>query len=124
MAKKFGADHTINAAGMERDEIAERVKEYTDARGADKVIEAVGTPGTWETALKLARKGGVINEYAECKPGTSVTYDTADIHYKNRTIKGIFHTTPYLVQKTYDYIFSGVIDTKSMVTHKFKLEEI
>lgn len=124
MAKKLGADHTINATGMKTDEIVEKVKSYTDGRGADKVIEAVGTPQTWETAVKLARKGGVINEYAGCKPGTTVTYDTADIHYKNLTIKGIFHTTPYLVQKTYDYILSGVIDTKSMVTGEFKLEEV
>jgi NADPH:quinone reductase-like Zn-dependent oxidoreductase len=46
-----------------------KVKEYTEGRGADKVIEAVGTPQTWETAVKLARKGGVIDEYAGCKPG-------------------------------------------------------
>jgi len=124
MAKKLGADHTINATGMKTDEIVEEVKGYTDGRGADKVIEAVGTPQTWETAVKLARKGGVINEYAGCKPGTTVTYDTADIHYKNLTIKGVFHTTPYLVQKTYDYIMSGAIDTKSMVTGEFKLEEV
>ena len=56
-AKKLGADATINSA---RENVVEKVKEYTSGYGADVAIEAIGLPSTWEQALQLARKGGTV----------------------------------------------------------------
>ena len=57
IAKKLGADYTINI--NEQDPV-EAVMELTEGRGADYVIEAVGTVATYEQAFKLVRPGGKI----------------------------------------------------------------
>ena len=37
------------------------VHKLTGGRGADIVIEAVGLPEVWQLAIKLLRRGGVVN---------------------------------------------------------------
>ena len=55
-ARELGADATVNhAAG----DVKEAVKEATDGRGADIVVETVGE-ATWATSLQVAAPGGRI----------------------------------------------------------------
>ena len=43
------------------------VRELTEGgRGADSVIEAVGTAQTWEWALQMVRRGGTVNLFGGC----------------------------------------------------------
>ncbi|MEJ2648121.1 MAG: zinc-binding dehydrogenase [Sedimentisphaerales bacterium] len=56
-AEKLGADHSINY--MTTPDVANAVNELTSGRGVDIVVDAVGA-ATWETDLKVARRGGRI----------------------------------------------------------------
>ena len=56
-AKHFGADVTVNNS---REDPLAVLKDLTRRMGADVSIEAVGTPATFELAVKLARPGGRI----------------------------------------------------------------
>ena len=56
-AKHFGADVTVNNS---REDPIAIVKELTGGLGADVVIEAVGTPATFELATELVRPGGHV----------------------------------------------------------------
>jgi threonine dehydrogenase-like Zn-dependent dehydrogenase len=58
LAKRFGADHTINVARVK--DPVQAVKDLTGGRGADFVVEAVGTPQTYEQAFAMVRPGGVL----------------------------------------------------------------
>jgi threonine dehydrogenase-like Zn-dependent dehydrogenase len=58
LARDFGADHVINVTGA-KDPVQE-VKNLTEGRGADFVIESVGTPQTYEQAFAMVRPGGVL----------------------------------------------------------------
>jgi len=62
-AKRLGAVETINAG---KENVVEKVRQFTDGYGADVVIEAIGLPATWEQALKLVRKGGTVLEFGGC----------------------------------------------------------
>ena len=42
------------------------VQELTGGRGADVVIEAVGVPEVWQLAIKVLRRGGVVNFFGGC----------------------------------------------------------
>ena len=55
-ARELGADVTINHAS---DDVKTSVREATDGRGADVVVEHVGE-ATWRTSLDVARVGGRI----------------------------------------------------------------
>jgi L-iditol 2-dehydrogenase len=57
MAKKFGADLTLDAANVD---LYKEIYNLTDNRGADSAFEAVGTTVTVKTAIKSVRKGGSV----------------------------------------------------------------
>ena len=57
VAKKLGADHTVNSA---EESALDKVMKYTDNIGCDTVMEAVGVPETLEMAQDLVAPGGTI----------------------------------------------------------------
>ncbi len=58
VAKVMGADYILNVKEI-NDPVAE-VRNLTDGRGADYVIEAVGSTATYEQALTMVRPGGTV----------------------------------------------------------------
>ncbi|MEM1590035.1 MAG: zinc-binding dehydrogenase [Candidatus Bathyarchaeia archaeon] len=120
-ARKLGADETINAT---KENVEKKVKQLTGGYGADIVIEAIGQPGTWEQALKLARKGGKVLEFGGCPPGTEIHVSTELLHYGEVTIVGTFHATPLHFRKALNLIASKTINVASLITRKMSLEKI
>ena len=56
-ARAIGADHAVNYKSV--DNVATEVKDITEGRGVDVVIDAIGA-GTWDTNFNLVRRGGRI----------------------------------------------------------------
>ena len=121
VAAKLGADETINGA---KEDVVEELRKLTGGYGADVAIEAIGLPATWEQALKLARKGGVVLEFGGCPPGTEIKLNAEQIHYGETTVKGAFHTTPLHFRKALDLISSRTIDVRPLITREMGLENI
>jgi len=121
MAAKLGADETINGG---KQQVAETVRSLTAGYGADVVIEAIGLPATWEQALKLARKGGVVLEFGGCPLGTEVKVNAEQIHYGELTVMGTFHTTPLQFRKALSLIASRTIDVRPLITREMELQDI
>lgn len=120
-AAKLGADETINSG---REDVVERVRSLTGGYGADVVIEAIGLAATWEQALKLARKGGVVLEFGGCPPGTEIRVNAEQVHYGELTVLGTFHTTPLHFRKALNFIASRTIDVRPLITREIGLEDI
>jgi len=116
-AKLFGADTTV-VAGAE-DPLA-TVRALTGGLGADVVIEAVGTPQTFELCATLVRAGGhVANVGVHGKPAT---LHLEDLWIRNVTITtGLVDT--YSTPKLLDMLVAGQLDLGHMVTHRFGLED-
>jgi alcohol dehydrogenase len=116
-AKLFGADITV-LAGTE-DPLA-AVRALTGGLGADVVIEAVGTPQTFELCATLVRAGGhLANVGVHGKP---VTLHLEDLWIRNVTITtGLVDT--YSTPKLLDMLVAGQLDLGHMVTHRFGLED-
>ncbi|MEE2061454.1 zinc-dependent alcohol dehydrogenase family protein [Rhodococcus artemisiae] len=116
-AKAFGADVVVNSG---RDDVAAIVRDLTGGLGADVTMEAVGIPATFEQAVALVRPGGhVANIGVHGKPAT---LHLEDIWIKNLTITtGLVDTysTPTLI----GLVDSGRLDTSSMITHRFVLDQ-
>ena len=120
-AQLLGADETINSG---REDAVERVKALTGGLGADVVIEAVGSPFTWEQALKMVRNGGTVLEFGGCPPGTEIKVNAEKLHYGEVTVKGTFHTTPLHFRKALRLIASKTIDVKPLITRKMRLNQL
>ncbi len=62
LAREFGADHTLNVRKTTPKERMTFVKELTEGRGADVVIETAGIPDVLPEGLDLLRRGGTYLE--------------------------------------------------------------
>src|SRR3984885_9360678 len=61
-AKRLGADHVINAGKVSKDDRLKIVRDLTNGRGADIVIEWAGVPQAIPEALEMLRVGGLLVE--------------------------------------------------------------
>ncbi|MCX7040772.1 MAG: alcohol dehydrogenase catalytic domain-containing protein [Spirochaetes bacterium] len=86
IAKEFGVDVTININDG-KDPVAE-VKRLTGGRGADFVVEAVGTPKTYEQALEMVRPGGTLAAFGICAGDDTITVRPFDLVLGEKTIVG------------------------------------
>src|SRR5205814_5995673 len=98
-------------------EQVEAVLQETEARrGADIVIEAVGSPQTWELAVTLVRPGGLVNFFGGCPSGSRVSLETRPIHYSELTLKGVFHHTPAYFAQALELIQGHHLDVEALIT--------
>jgi len=112
-ALHMGADEGVISG--EPAETVERVRDLTGGRGADIAIEAVGHPDAWETAMKLLRRGGVVNFFGGCPNDSRVPLDTSLMHYSEITCTASFHHTPAQICKALDFVSRGVITARDFV---------
>lgn len=90
----------------------------------DAVIEAVGKPEAWEAATKLVRKGGIVNFFGGCPTGTTVSLDTALLHYSSITLVASFHHTPRTIRRALEFIEAGVIRAGDFVDGEWPLSRL
>jgi erythritol/L-threitol dehydrogenase len=112
LAQKYGANVIINP--QEQDPI-EEVKELTK-RGSDFVIEAAGVTSTVEQTPFLVRKAGKVALVGESKGYLNL--EDAD--------EALFFTvyiSPVEYPLAVELIAKRVVDVKSLITHKYKLEQ-
>ncbi|MCA9789692.1 MAG: alcohol dehydrogenase catalytic domain-containing protein [Cyanobacteria bacterium HKST-UBA04] len=105
---------------------AEAIKAaYTpEGIGFDVVIEAVGQPHTWQAALAMVRRGGLVNCFGGCESGTSIELDTRRLHYDEITLISPFHHTPRHVRHALAMIASGQLDPTPLITHRRPLSQV
>jgi len=122
-AKQMGAMEVIQIKKGTNQ--VEEVKKRTEgSRGVDVAIEATGIPDVWEKTVKMVRKGGVANLFGGCKSETTISIDTALIHYHEITVKGIYHHTPLYVKKAFELIINRIVDARQFITDTVTLDEL
>ncbi len=112
-AASMGASELLTSAdGVD---LVKKVRDLTAGRGADIVIEAVGQPDAWETALKLLRRGGTVNFFGGCPNESKIALDTSLMHYSEITCTASFHHTPKHIRKALDLVIDGQITANDFV---------
>jgi len=127
IAKSLGADHCINS--MKIDPI-ERVKELTEGKKVDIVIESAGTPLTCAQSLSLAKKGGTVVY-------TGIPYGDVDMpreHFEKilrneLTVKGswVAYSFPFPGKEwtsSIKYMKEGSLKIAPFITHRISLDEL
>ena len=121
VALEMGADRVLNA---HRDNVYEAVLDLTEGRGADKVIECVGSDQdeTLPEAVACVKKGGlvvVVGSFA----ANRATLPIIDFKFNEKTVAGS-QSMPEGYGPIFDLIRSGKLDLKRLVTHRLPLEEV
>ena len=121
-AAEFGADGTL--AGNDKD--ASMVREYTEGRGADFVIEATGIPSIQEACLDAVRPGGTLVLAGLAPVGSNTNFPAAQITRTEITIKGSYYGTAVPKDdflRYARYYLEGKLPLTSMITRRYSLEE-
>ena len=123
VARKLGAVATINVTEVA--DVAAAVKALTDEqRGPDCVVEAAGNPATWQQALAMVRRGGVVNFFSGLPKDTRVEIAPAAIHYSEIKIISPFHHTPRFIREAMEAIRRGDISAQDFVTEEIGLVDL
>jgi L-iditol 2-dehydrogenase len=122
LAAGMGVDYVVDST---HSNVIEQVRNFTDGRrGADVVIEAVGSRETWQQAMGMVRRGGTINLFGGCPPGTHIPLDSTLIHYSEITIKATFHHTPRHIREALETIRRGQVLAEPLITGEERLSSL
>lgn len=122
IARKMGADLTLNFNNC--DVIAEVMK-ITGGRGADAAIEALGTQGTFESALKVLKPGGTLSSLGVYSSDLKIPLGAFAAGLGDHTIRtALCPGGKERMRRLMKVIESGRLDLGIMVTHQFKLDDI
>tara|TARA_Y100001934_G_C12345371_1_gene772470 strand:- start:918 stop:2015 length:1098 start_codon:yes stop_codon:yes gene_type:complete len=121
LARLYGAREIID---VDNENVVHRVKELTNGRGADIVVD-VSSYATQPVAdaLQLVKVGGqiILAGVKGFKPVDNFVSDL--IVMKEATIKGAIGVTSTSYRQAIDVIESGQVDFSPMHTHDFDLED-
>lgn len=120
-AVRLGADETIDPSQVDA---VEQVLELTDGRGADVVIEAVGSVRTYEDAFRMVRRGGRLLAYGAAPQDAAVSMKPFDIYAKELTIVGSYAGTYETWPAAIALISSGRFDPGLIVDSVRPLSEV
>jgi threonine dehydrogenase-like Zn-dependent dehydrogenase len=136
MARKFGADETIDLNEVKTaEERIKRVREMTGGYGADLVLECVGIPSAVPEGMEMCRDGGkylVLGHY--CNAGT-IEFNPHVITRKQLQVFGSWSSEPRHMKAAleflarYDALGEGPrvngfhFPFHEMVSHRFGLEQ-
>ena len=104
MAKALGADEVINYS---REDIAERVRELTDRRGVDVVVDHVGET-FWPAASRSLAPGG---RYGICgvTTGYRAQLQMGVLFVRNQTVFGVFMGRQEDLRQIIEMVAKGII---------------
>jgi len=93
-----------------------------DGRGADIVIEAVGSEQAWTDAVALVRSGGTVVMFGGLTRDASPAIDPYRLHYEELTVRGSFHHTPATVRAALGFLASEAYPWERLITHRVLLD--
>ena len=121
-ATKLGADHVIDFAAV--DPVAEILR-LTDGRGVDVSIEALGTQGTFQSALRVLRPGGTLSSLGVYSGDLVIPADAFSAGLgDNKIVTSLCPGGKERMKRLMAVIESGRVDLSAMVTHRFSLDRI
>lgn len=126
MARQCGATDVIDLNEFPTPAArVERVKELTDGRGADVVVEVVGIAAATLEGLDMVRINGTYVDIGNIVP-QPVTLPATKIITQQITWRGLMHYNPWIVPSALDFL----VRTKEryplskLVSHSFPLKDI
>lgn len=122
MAKQMGADVTLDFTQVD---VVDEVKRLTGGFGADVAIEALGTPQTFESALRSLRPGGTLSSLGVYSGKLQIPYDAFAAGLgDHRIVTTLCPGGKERMGRLIKTVQSGRFDPTPLLTHRFPLAEI
>lgn len=122
MAKRMGADVVLNF--KETDVITE-IKRLTDGKGVDVAIEALGTQGTFENALRALRAGGTLSSLGVYSGKLSVPLEPFAAGLgDHKIVTTLCPGGKERMRRLMELVRHGRLNLAPLLTHTFSLDDI
>jgi threonine dehydrogenase-like Zn-dependent dehydrogenase len=122
-ARRAGAAAAAGAVPAAPDEARAIVDDLTGGRGADAVIEAVGSPAALAGALALVRPRGTVAAVgAHHEPAFPL--DTGDAFGRELTLRFAVGDPIRWAGPLFDHLAAGRLDPTGLVSHHLALDEV
>jgi threonine dehydrogenase-like Zn-dependent dehydrogenase len=122
IARRMGADHVVDFSSVDP---VDEIMRLTDGRGADVAIEALGRQETFEAALRVLRPGGTLSSLGVYSSDLRIPLGAFAAGLGDHTIVStLCPGGKERMRRLMDVIASGRLDTRPLVTHRFKLDDI
>ncbi|HHY46524.1 MAG TPA: zinc-binding dehydrogenase [Firmicutes bacterium] len=126
LAMEFGADYAINMSETTKEERVARVRELTDGRGADVVVECAGVADALPEGLEMMRRGGT---YIETGNFVDTGETTINVHRhlaaKNALVIGNCNHPHSGYYRAMEMMlrYNDRFPFEKLVTHVFKIDD-
>ncbi len=121
MARRMGADVALDFTQVD---VAAEVKRLTEG-GADVTIEALGTQGTFENALRCLRPGGTLSSLGVYSGKLEMPYDAFAAGLgDHRIVTTLCPGGKERMRRLIATVESGRFDPLPLITHRFALDDI
>ena len=126
MARRFGADHALDIAGLGADEVVQLVRERCPPDGPDAAIEVCGVPAVVPQGLKMLRRGGRYVIAGLVFPGANVEIDANLILNRWITVRGVHNYHPRHLVQAVDFVVGhrNIFPFGELVDARFPLDEV
>lgn len=122
MAKRMGADVTVD---FRQQDPVDEIMRITGGRGVDVAIEALGTQGTFESALRVLRPGGTLSSLGVYSSDLKIPLGPFAAGLgDHRIVTTLCPGGKERMRRLMSVVASGRLDLEPLVTHRFRLDEI
>jgi threonine dehydrogenase-like Zn-dependent dehydrogenase len=122
MARRMGADVALDFTKVD---VVEEVHRLTGGYGADVAIEALGTQGTFENALRSLRAGGTLSSLGVYSGKLQLPYEAFAAGLgDHRVVTSLCPGGKERMGRLISMVRSGRFDPTPLITHHFPLREI
>jgi alcohol dehydrogenase len=121
MAKNMGADVVLDYREVD---VAAEVKRLTGG-GADVAIEALGTPETFESALRCLRPGGTLSSLGVYSGKLQLPYEAFAAGLGDyKIVTTLCPGGKERMRRLMETVLHGRVDLTPLLTHTFSLDQI
>jgi L-iditol 2-dehydrogenase len=119
IAESYRLDRMVDAS---QSNVAEQVRSFTEGRGADAVILAVGGNGLIRQAMDAARPGGRVLLFAQTQHGEAMI-DPAAVCVDEKSLVGSYSASVDLQDESVAFVMNREMDFEHLISHRFPLQD-
>jgi len=121
LSKLCGATFAVDPRAVD---VAAKLKELTQGRGADIVFVATNVKGLVEEAVSSSRPGAKIMLFAQTSDKEKIEFSGASICVGERSLLGSYSASVDIQKESADLVFSGKLPLHLLISHRVPLDKI
>ena len=119
-AVQFGADHAVDVS---KDNLKDKMQEYTDGIMADVVIVGPGSISAIESGIECAGFGSTVVLFTPTPEGEILNIEPYHLYFNEINLICSYSCGPDDTRSALHIIEKGIVPTQKLITHRYPIEQ-